>query len=136
METGRLDKWLWSVRLYKSRTQATDACKSGHITADSDDRVLKSSHQLKIGEAIIVRKAGINFKIVVSKLIPNRVSATLAKDCFEDQTSEEELKKFDINFLNSRGVEWRERGTGRPTKKERREIDDFKSFGIELYEEL
>lgn len=121
----RIDKWLWSVRIFKSRTLATDACKMGRVRIAL--LPVKPSYLLQEGEEITVKKEGFNLVFKALQLIEKRVGAPIAVTCFEDLTTEEEKNKYNAWFSGGAPVpEKRERGTGRPTKKERREIDDFK----------
>ena len=122
----RIDKWLWSVRIYKSRSQATDACKSGKVKIS--DTALKPSYMIAIGDVIGVRKNGFNLTYKVVDLIEKRVSAKLAEPCYENLTPAEELNKYKDWFIGKAAPEQRERGSGRPTKRERRELDDFKDW--------
>ena len=122
----RIDKWLWSVRLFKSRSMATDACKAGKIKLKGSS--IKPSYLLMAGEIIEVKKNGFNLTFKVNQLLEKRVSASLAAPCFDDLTPLEELNKYKEWFVGKSGAEFRERGDGRPTKKERREIDDFKDM--------
>ena len=124
MEKVRIDRWLWSVRLFKSRSMATDACKTRKVKID--DKPLKPSYLVKKGELLQVQKEGFHLVIKVVDLINKRVSAALAEPCYENLTSEEELNKFKDWFIGKSAPERRERGTGRPTKRERRELDDYK----------
>ena len=121
----RIDKWLWSVRIFKTRTKATDACKSGQVLIAG--KKVKASYGLEIGEAITVKKNGFNFQYNVLKLISKRVGAPIAITCYDDITPTSELQKYKMWFsaANAR-PEFREKGLGRPTKKERRAIDEFK----------
>ena len=129
----RVDKWLWSVRIFKSRSIATKACKAGRVKLN--EKVLKASHELCIGDVIQVHKEGFYLQLEVLKLIGKRVSATLARPCYNNITPEEEMRKFDNWFVGKTGIEKRERGSGRPTKKERREIDGFKESDLpNIYE--
>lgn len=120
----RVDKWLWSVRIFKSRTIATKACKAGKVKVD--DSVLKPSALVEVGQRVIVRKNGFNFEFDILKLIDKRISAKLAVECYENATPEMEMMKYQNWYVGKAQPERRERGAGRPTKKERREIDDFK----------
>lgn len=125
MNKVRVDKWLWSVRIFKSRTIATDACKGGKVK--SGDASLKPSHQVAEGDLITVKKNGFSFQFKVITLIEKRVGAPIAITCYEDVTPAEEKSKYLAWFQNAApSAEKREKGTGRPTKKERREIDTFK----------
>lgn len=126
----RVDKWLWAIRLYKTRTQATDACKSGDVQIG--EKVLKPSHLLQTGDRLIVKRNGIFYDIEVLRLLEKRVGAPIAQECFADHTPEEELLKFEQWYVARSGrAEFRERGAGRPTKKERRMIDAFKEIDDE-----
>ncbi len=122
----RIDKWLWSVRVYKTRTLAIDACKQGKVRIG--EQPIKPSYQLAAGEVVTVRKEGFNLQYRPIEMIEKRVGAAIAVTCYEDLTPEEEKNKYNAWFLNegSATPEKRVRGTGRPTKKERREIDNFK----------
>jgi len=120
----RVDKWLWNVRIFKSRSKATDACKKGRIRIG--ENAIKPSALIQVGTTIGVKKDGFALEFVVNELIPRRVSATLAQPCYDNITSEAELNKFKDWFVGKAPSERREKGSGRPTKRERREIDDFK----------
>ncbi len=124
MEKIRIDKYLWAIRIYKSRTMATEACREGKVKLNGV--VVKSSALIIIGDTIEVHKDSFRFKYRVVQLIEKRVSAILAKPCYEDLTPEEELNKYKMWFVGKGGPERRERGAGRPTKKERREIEGYK----------
>ena len=123
-EKVRIDKWLWSVRIYKSRTLASDTCKKGHVRIN--DEIAKPSSLVEAGQMVYCRKEGYNLELKVLKLISKRVSATLAQECYENVTPEEEMHKYDSWYVGKGRAEIRERGAGRPTKRQRREIDDFK----------
>lgn len=120
----RVDKWLWSVRIFKSRTQATDACKSGKVKVN--EVVAKPAQTIEVGDYLHVRKNGFLFEFKVLKLLKKRVGAPIAVTCYEDRTPEEERNKFNDWYIGKGKVETREKGKGRPTKKERRHIDRFK----------
>lgn len=125
MSKVRIDKWLWSVRIFKSRTIATDACKAGKVKINGE--AVKPSYMLSEGEVVWVRKEGFHFQYRAIQLIEKRVGAPIAMACYEDVTPEAEKKKYEDWFqAGTPVIEKRERGTGRPTKKERREIDEFK----------
>jgi ribosome-associated heat shock protein Hsp15 len=125
MKKIRVDKWLWTVRLFKSRSLATEQCKKGKITLDNAP--LKASYHVEPGQTIGVQKNGFNLLIQINTILPNRVSASLAAPCYTDLTSEEEKNKYNAWYIGKGRPEMRERGAGRPTKKERRELDDFKT---------
>jgi len=120
----RVDKWLWCVRIFKSRTKATDACKKGHVKFGENK--LKASSLIKAGDTISLRKDGFNLEFKINAIIPKRVSFLLAAPCYENITPEDELNKFKDWFIGKAPAERREKGMGRPTKRERREIDSFK----------
>jgi ribosome-associated heat shock protein Hsp15 len=126
MTKVRIDKWLWSVRIFKSRTIATDACKAGKIKINGE--AVKPSYMLAEGEIVWVKKEGFHFQYRAIQLIEKRVGAPIALACYEDITPEAERKKYEEWFSGGTPVvEKRERGAGRPTKKDRREMDEFKS---------
>lgn len=119
----RIDKWLWSVRIFKSRTQATEVCKS---KVKINEVKAKPSSQIKAGDRVYVAKNGYNFIFEVVELLQKRVSAPLAQKAYIDHTPTEELNKFKHWFVGKAQAEKREKGAGRPTKRERRDLDDFK----------
>lgn len=125
MNKVRIDKWLWSVRIFKSRTIATDACKAGKVRIDGE--VVKPSYMLAEGEIVSVKKEGFHFQYRAIQLIEKRVGAPIAVTCYEDVTPVAEKKKYEDWFLNGiPAAEKREKGSGRPTKKDRRELEEFK----------
>lgn len=128
LEKVRVDKWLWSVRIFKSRTMATDACKSGKVKIDGTN--VKPSYLLQREEILEVKKEGFNLRYKVIDLLQKRVGAPIAQKCYEDLTPEEELNKFNAWYVGKGKSEFREKGKGRPTKKERRRIDEFKDDWI------
>lgn len=118
----RIDKFLWAVRLYKTRSLAANACKSGRVLIN--DLPVKSSRVINKGDTFMLKKPPVVYIYKVKELLSNRVGAKLVADYLEDLTSEEELQKLEMNS----GVVYmkRDRGTGRPTKKERRDIDKLR----------
>jgi ribosome-associated heat shock protein Hsp15 len=120
----RVDKWLWCVRIFKSRSIAADACRSNKVSMD--DKPIKASHQIGIGDVIGVKKEGYHLIFQVSALLKSRVGAPIAQECYINLTSPDELAKFDEWYIGKARSEFREKGLGRPTKKERRQIDDLK----------
>lgn len=114
----RIDKWLWAVRLFKTRTLAAEACKKGRIIIDGIE--VKPSREVKIGDRIFIRKLPVVYAVKVMDLVENRLPAHRVKEFMEDLTSVEELDKLKIKEM---AFFKRDRGTGRPTKKERRTID-------------
>jgi ribosome-associated heat shock protein Hsp15 len=125
MEGGiRIDKWLWAVRIYKTRTVASDACRSGKVKIL--DQAVKPSRDVKIGEIISISFAPVTRTVKVLVPISNRASAKLVPGFMEDLTPEEEYLK--LKKTNNHDFEFRERGVGRPTKRERRAIEFLKLY--------
>lgn len=124
MNKLRVDKWLWSVRIFKTRTLASNNCKKGNIRINNEKA--KASSKVAVNDVVQVHKGGFNLLFKVIKLIEKRVGAPLAILCYENLTSEEELNKFNDWYIGKGKPEIREKGAGRPTKKERRSIIDFK----------
>ena len=122
----RIDKWLWTVRIFKSRTIATDACKAGKVKINGSE--IKPSASVSRLDKIEVRKNGFNFQFEVKELLKNRVPAPIAKECFQNNTPVSELEKYNDWFNGKKSSVLRARGTGRPTKKDRRSMDDFSDF--------
>lgn len=118
----RVDKWLWAVRVFKTRSLASEACKKGHITIN--DVTVKPSRVLKIDEVVQVKKTPVTYSYKVKGLIQKRVGAKLVPDYMEDVTPASALEVLEIQ----KHMSWfdRDRGAGRPTKKERRDLDKFK----------
>ena len=118
-KTIRVDKFLWSVRIYKTRSIASDECRKGRIFINNVQ--VKPSRTVLKDEIIVVKKPPVIFSYKVIEPIENRVSAKLVGQFIEDLTPAEEKAKLDIR--QSVGIVFRDKGTGRPTKKERRLID-------------
>lgn len=118
----RIDKWLWAVRIFKSRAISTDACNSGKVKIAG--KSIKPSRAIKINETITVQKGIVKFVYEVTGLIEKRVSAKIASENVKDLTSAEE--KFKMKAASTQPVASREKGLGRPTKKDRRDIEKFK----------
>lgn len=116
-----MDKWLWAARVFKTRSIAADACKNGRVTIGGVKQ--KASKMIKEGDIIEVRKPPITYSFKVLKAIQNRVGAKLVPEVLENVTAKEQLELLEMNRIG--GFIGRARGTGRPTKKERRELDDF-----------
>ena len=124
MEVLRIDKWLWSVRVYKTRSQAADACKKGRIKLQ--DKAVKASHEVKIGEIFTIRLDKYTKTLKVIDLLKNRVGAKMLSGYIQDLTPTEEYEK--LKLINDIKIEQREHGSGRPTKKDRRDIDKVKEI--------
>ncbi|MBK0382643.1 RNA-binding S4 domain-containing protein [Pedobacter sp. SD-b] len=120
-EKLRIDKYLWSIRLFKTRSLATDACKAGRVKKEGTN--IKPSHEVKVGEVYQVSKAIEKKTIKVLELLPSRVDAKKAVLAYADLTPPEETAKYKSMFHSP--VLKRDRGTGRPTKKDRRDIDEL-----------
>ncbi len=120
--TMRIDKWLWCVRFYKTRSQATEACRNGKVLVNNN--IAKASQQIKIDDIISIRKGSLKMEIRVISLLKNRLAAKLVADYYEDLTPAEEYEKQIL--IRKTNFENRGRGLGRPSKKERREIEKFK----------
>jgi ribosome-associated heat shock protein Hsp15 len=130
-EKLRIDKYLWAIRAFKTRTLASDACKAGRIKLDGKN--IKPSYEVKIGDVYQVAK-GIERRVVrVTGLLENRVDAKTAVNFYDDITPVEQTQAFKSMFQAP--ILKRDRGTGRPTKLDRREIDDLKDNFFEDKEE-
>ena len=117
--TTRIDKWLWAVRIYKTRSIAAEACAGGKVKIDGN--TIKASRLVRIGDIIQVRKRVIKYEYKVLKIAEKRMGAKLVPDFLEDITPEEELDK--LESAHKQPLQTREKGQGRPTKKERRVMD-------------
>jgi ribosome-associated heat shock protein Hsp15 len=117
----RVDKWLWAVRIYKTRNQATEACKKGRILIQ--DIPVKPSRVLRVNDVVQVKRPPVVYSLKVTGLLAKRLSARLVQEYVADITPESELEKLKVRdtFFISR-----DRGSGRPTKKERRIIDKLR----------
>ncbi len=118
-EEVRIDKFLWSIRVYKTRSEAADACKSGKVEINGSEA--KASRPVKTGDIVSVRKGSVHFSYRVLVPVGNRQGAKLVPEFAENITPQEELDKLNAPFETI--YIRRDRGTGRPTKKERRDID-------------
>ena len=118
----RIDKYLWAVRLYKTRSLATDACRCGHVRMNGQP--LKPSHEIKVGEVYEVSIEQLHRVVEVRQLLGNRVGAKLVVNYLIDRTPQEEYER--IQLIRQYAFEKRDRGAGRPTKRERRDIEEFK----------
>jgi ribosome-associated heat shock protein Hsp15 len=119
IKSVRIDKFLWAVRLFKTRTLASDACRMGRILVNN--HTVKPSRTIEENDILTVKKPPVIYTYRVKEPVENRVSAKLVINHIEDQTPENEIKKLDIQRSVYPGS--REKGSGRPTKKERRTID-------------
>ena len=115
----RIDKYLWSIRVYKTRTEAADACRSGKVQVNGIE--VKASRDIKAGDVITVRKGSVHNQCRVLVPVSNRQGAKVVPEFAENITPQEELDKLNAPFETV--YVRRDRGTGRPTKKERRDLD-------------
>lgn len=120
----RLDKFLWSVRKYKTRTKAAEAIKKERVSVN--DEPAKASREVRFGDAISYSREGISYRFTVLDFPKTRIAAALVKEYIQDKTQPEELEKKE--FISLMRKFNRQRGTGRPTKKERRDLDDFQDI--------
>lgn len=120
VDAVRIDSWLWAVRAYKTRSAATTACRAGHVRLNGDK--VKAAQQVRVGDELRVRIAGFDRILVVRQLLVKRVGAPLAATAYEDRTPAREPQAM---------IGVRDRGAGRPTKRERRDIDRLRGRGDE-----
>lgn len=121
MSSARIDKWLWAVRIFKTRTIASEACKKGRIAING--REAKPSHNVKEGDTVSVRKPPVTYSFRVIQTIEKRIGAKGVADVMENITPREEMELLEMSRIS--GFIDRQKGTGRPTKKDRRELDSF-----------
>lgn len=120
-ETARIDKWLWAARIFKTRSIASDACKNGSVTIGGVN--MKPSRSVKVGDVVSVKKPPITYSFKVLKTIEQRVGAKLLPEIYENVTDPKQYELLEMSRIS--GFVDRARGTGRPTKKERRALDAF-----------
>lgn len=120
-DTARIDKWLWAARIFKTRSVAADACKNGRVTINKVN--VKPSHTIKVGEVINVKKPPVVYSFKVLKTIEQRVGAKLLHEIYENVTDPNQYELLEMSRIS--GFVDRMRGTGRPTKKDRRALDAF-----------
>ena len=118
---ARVDKWLWAARIFKTRTMAAAACKKGQVSMGGQQ--LKPSHVVHAGNVIDVRKPPITYSFRVLQAIEKRVGARLIPEILENVTPPEQYEILEMNKIS--GFVGRAKGTGRPTKKDRRSLDAF-----------
>ena len=117
----RVDKWLWAVRIFKTRTVASEACKKGRVMVNNVS--VKPSRDIRVGEVVQVRKPPIIFSFKVLALSDKRMGAKLVPDYMENVTPPEQYELMELGRIG--GFIDRQRGAGRPTKKERRDLEEF-----------
>ena len=118
---ARIDKWLWAVRIFKTRSIAADACKMGRVSLNGSQ--VKASHTVKVGDVVQVRKPPITYSFKVLQAIEKRVGAKLVSQMLENVTAPDQLELLEMSKIS--GFVNRAKGMGRPTKKDRRELDEF-----------
>ena len=121
MEEVRIDKWLWSVRVFKSRTLAVETCKKNRVMIDNIS--VKASRTIKVGDVVQVKKPLVVFSFKVLKLADKRMGAKLVPEFMENVTSPDQYEILELNKIS--GFVDRQRGAGRPTKKDRRDLESF-----------
>ena len=120
-ETARIDKWLWAARIFKTRSIAANACKNGRVTVNGT--TVKPSRSIKCGEVVSVKKPPVTYSFKVLQCIEQRVGAKLVPQIYENVTDAKQYELLEMSRIS--GFVDRMRGTGRPTKKERRSLDAF-----------
>lgn len=120
--TVRVDSWIWSVRLTKSRSMAADACRGGHVKVNNES--VKPSHQLRVGDEVRVRQDQRERVVIVSRLITKRVGPPVAAECYVDNSPPPPPRELFVR------VAVRDRGAGRPTKRDRRDMDRLRGRGF------
>lgn len=121
MSEARIDKWLWAARIFKTRSMAAAACKKGQVSMNGSQ--MKPSRTVKEGDVVSVRKPPITYSFKVKQCIEKRVGAKLIPEVLENVTPPEQYELLEMNRIS--GFVNRARGTGRPTKKDRRSLDEF-----------
>ena len=123
-EGVRIDKWLWAVRLFKTRNQASEACKSGKVRLNGN--IVKPSHEINPGNEISISQQPLTKQVKVVQLLENRVGAPLVPLYMQDLTPDSEYER--IKKIKELNFEYRDPGAGRPTKRQRREIEGLKKY--------
>lgn len=126
---ARIDKWLWAARIFKTRTIAAAACKKGQVSMGGTQ--LKASRMIKAGDVVSVRKPPITYSFRVLQPIERRVGAKLIPEVLENVTTPDQYELLEMSKIS--GFVGRAKGTGRPTKKDRRSLEDFQNDVPEFY---
>ena len=126
---ARIDKWLWAARIFKTRTIAAAACKKGQVSLKGSP--VKASRMIKVGDVVDVRKPPITYSFRVLQAIERRVGAKLIPEILENITAPEQYEILEMSKIS--GFVNRAKGTGRPTKKDRRSLDEFQSEVPEFF---
>lgn len=122
---ARIDKWLWAARIYKTRTIAAEACKKGRVMINGTS--VKAARMVKPGETVQVKKSSVTFSFKVLQAIERRVGAKLVPEVMENVTTPDQYELLEMSKVS--GFVGRAHGTGRPTKKERRSLEEFTTSG-------
>lgn len=130
-EEARIDKWLWAARIFKTRSIAADACKNGRVAVGGTN--VKPSRMVKVGETVSVRKPPITYSFKILQAIEQRVGAKLIPQVYENVTTPDQYELLEMTRIS--GFVDRARGTGRPTKKERRSLDAFIGPSLEGFDD-
>jgi len=126
---ARIDKWLWAARIFKTRTIAAAACKKGQVSLKGGP--VKASRMIKVGDVVDVRKPPVTYSFRVLQAIERRVGAKLIPEILENITAPEQYEILEMSKIS--GFINRAKGTGRPTKKDRRSLDEFQSEVPEFF---
>lgn len=121
MAEARIDKWLWAVRVFKTRTIAAEACKKGRVSINGSQ--VKPARMVKPGDVIQVKKSPITYSFKVLQAIEKRVGAKIVSEFMENVTTPDQYELLEMSKIS--GFVGRAKGTGRPTKKDRRDLEDF-----------
>jgi ribosome-associated heat shock protein Hsp15 len=121
LESVRIDKWLWAVRLFKTRSMAADACKKGKVLMGGTN--MKASREVKVGDVVQIKRPPVVFSFKVLALSENRMGAKLVPDFMENVTPADQYEILELARFSITGL--RDRGTGRPTKRDRRQLMDY-----------
>lgn len=130
MDEARIDKWLWAARIFKTRSIAADACKNGRVSVGGTN--VKPSRTVKVGDVVSVRKPPVTYSFKILKPIEQRVGAKLLPEIYENVTTADQYELLEMTRIS--GFVDRARGTGRPTKKDRRQMDAFVAPALEGYD--
>ncbi|MET0885600.1 MAG: RNA-binding S4 domain-containing protein [Mycetocola sp.] len=126
LASARIDSWLWAVRIYKTRSMATTACRAGHVRVGGER--VKASHAVKVGDEIRVREGGFDRIVEVQRIVVKRVGASVAAECLIDRTPPPPPRE-EVAL-----VPMRDRGAGRPTKRERRDLEKLRGRDAVAYD--
>ena len=122
----RIDKWLWAMRIYKTRTLATEACRKGRVTVNNDSNPVKAARTVKPGDTVHVRKPPVTYSFLIKAVCENRLGAKLVPEYLENITPQDQYDLLEVVKIS--GFVDRRKGLGRPTKREGRELQRFTDF--------